>query len=142
MILRRASRWVVALLLAAGYSPAGAPGQDENTSTRAPRAADRAPTTASPSAAVASATAGIEGTVVTIGDHFIDPQTIVVKVGTTVTWRNSSGYHDVTSRDGLFKSPTLGDSYSHTFTQTGRYLYFCSFHGAEMRGEVVVEPAN
>lgn len=77
-----------------------------------------------------------------IGDHFIDPQTVVVKAGTTVTWRNSSGQHDVTSRDGLFRSPTLGDSYSHTFMQPGAFKYYCSFHFAEMRGEVLVEPAN
>lgn len=89
-----------------------------------------------------SADPGTDGSIVTIGDHFIDPVTVVVKAGTTVTWRNSSGQHDVTSRDGLFRSPTLGDSYSHTFLQPGRFRYYCSFHQAEMRGEVVVEPAN
>lgn len=140
-MLRCASRWAVALVLAAGCTSAGAPGQEETASTRAPRAADRTPTTASPRV-VESAGPGGEGTVITIGDHFIDPQTLVVKVGTTVTWRNSSGYHDVTSRDGSFRSPTLGDFYSHTFTRPGRHPYFCSFHQAEMRGEVIVEPAN
>ena len=87
-------------------------------------------------------TPGSEGTIVIIGDHFVDPQTVIVKVGTTVTWRNSSGQHDVTSRDGLFRSPTLGDSYSHTFMRPGAFKYWCSFHQAEMRGEVIVEPVN
>ena len=77
-----------------------------------------------------------------IGDHFVDPQTVVVRVGTTVTWRNSSGQHDVVARDGSFRSPSLGDSYSHTFMQPGSFKYWCSFHQAEMRGEVIVEPAN
>lgn len=77
-----------------------------------------------------------------MGDHFIDPQVLIIRVGTTVTWRNSSGYHDVTSRDGSFKSPTLGNMYAYTFTQPGRYPYYCSFHSAEMRGEIIVEPAN
>lgn len=78
-----------------------------------------------------------------IGDHYVDPYTVTVKVGATVTWRNSSGTHDVTARDGSFRSPTLvGGTFYYTFTQPGRYPYFCSIHLAEMRGEVVVEPAN
>jgi len=79
---------------------------------------------------------------VLLGDHFFDPQVLVVKVGTTVTWRNSSGTHDVTARDGSFRSQPLGDSFSYTFTRPGRYPYFCSNHAGEMQGEVVVEPAN
>jgi plastocyanin len=77
-----------------------------------------------------------------MGDHYIDPVVLTVKVGATVTWRNSSGQHDVRARDGSFSSPTLGDFYSHTFTKPGRYLYYCSFHQAEMRGEIIVVPAN
>ncbi|HJW50209.1 MAG TPA: plastocyanin/azurin family copper-binding protein [Candidatus Limnocylindria bacterium] len=139
---RRLFRWAVAMLLAAGCSAATVPRQDGNTPTRTPRAADRTPGAASPTGVAASATPDVDGTIVIMGDHFIDPQTVVVKAGTTVIWRNSSGQHDVTSRDGLFRSPTLGDSYSHTFMQPGTFKYFCSFHFAEMRGEVIVEPAN
>ena len=142
LIFRRASRWAVVVLLAAGCGQASVAGPDQSASTRAPRTPDNTAPAAAPSGVVEPAVLGSEGTTVLIGDHFIDPQTLVVKVGTTVTWRNSSGYHDVTSRDGLFSSPTLGDSYTHTFTEPGRYPYYCSFHGAEMRGEVVVEPAN
>lgn len=87
-------------------------------------------------------TLGPVGIEVQVGDHYIDPVLLTIKVGTTVVWRNSSGQHDVTARDGSFRSPTLGESYAHTFTQPGRYPYFCSFHQAEMRGEIVVEPAN
>jgi len=80
---------------------------------------------------------------VLVGDHFFDPQVLLVKVGTTVTWRNSSGTHDVTARDRSFRSPPLvGLSFSHTFTEPGRYPYFCSNHAGEMQGEVIVEPAN
>lgn len=143
MKCRRAYRWAVAVLLAAGCSLAGVPGQDESASTGAPRTADRTPAAASPSAVTGpTTTAGQGGIVVQIGDHYVDPQLVMVKVGTTVTWRNSSGQHDVTARDEAFRSPTLGESFSHTFTQPGRYPFFCSFHPAEMRGEVVVEPAN
>ena len=104
---------------------------------------DNTPVAASPGAVARPTTAAGQGKIeVLLGDHFFDPQMVVVKVGTTVTWRNSSGAHDVTSRDGSFRSPTLGDSFSHTFTQPGRYPFFCAIHPGEMQGEVVVEPAN
>ncbi len=60
----------------------------------------------------------------------------------TVTWRNASGSHTVTARDGSFGSPALGESYSYTFMRAGRYPFFCTFHPGEMQGEVVVEPAD
>jgi plastocyanin len=131
------------VLLAAGCSAVDGAGQREISSTRAPRTAGNTAAAASPSAAnQPTATAGT-GVEVQIGDHYVDPQTVTVKVGTTVMWRNSSGTHDITARDGSFRSATLvGGSFSYTFTQPGRYLYWCSIHMAEMRGEVVVEPAN
>lgn len=141
-MLHPAFRWTVAVLLAVGCSAAALPGRSEDPSARASLTPNNARRAASPSAVSGSATPGTDGTIVIIGDHFIDPVTVVVKAGTTVTWRNSSGQHDVSSRDGLFRSPTLGDSYSHTFTQAGAFKYFCSFHQAEMRGEVIVQPAN
>jgi plastocyanin len=144
MILRRAFRWAVAVLLAAGCVQAGVPGQDERASTRTPRAVGNTPAAVSPTAVVRPTSTAGKGTVeVLLGDHFVDPQVVTVKVGTTVIWRNSSGTHDVTALDGSFRSPTLvGDSFSYTFTRPGRYPYWCTIHTAEMRGEVVVEPAN
>lgn len=132
-------RWAAVLLLAAACGSVDVPGQGASVST----APGRTPVAAS-STPVARPTSGASqpANEVQLGDHYVDPQLLTVKVGTTVTWRNSSGQHDVTARDGSFRSPTLGDSYSHTFTQPGRYEYFCSFHPAEMRGEIVVEPAN
>lgn len=86
------------------------------------------------------APAGSGTPVVNVGDHFIEPPVLVVKVGTTVTWRYNSGSHDITARDGSFKSPLLSGDFSVTFTKPGRYPYFCSFHAAEMKGEIIVEP--
>ena len=142
LILRRALRWAVSVLLAVGCGAAALPGQSESTPTRALRTPTNAPAAAPPSAVAGSADPGSDGTIVIIGDHFVDPQTVVVKVGATVTWRNSSGQHDVTARDGSFRSPPLGISYSQTFMQPGAFKYWCSFHQAEMRGEVIVEPVN
>lgn len=142
-IFRRASPWAVAVVLTAACSAGSVAGHDESTPTRAPRPAASAPAAASASAATGTAKAAGQGTIeALLGDHFFDPQVIALRVGMTVTWRNSSGSHNVTARDGSFRSPTLGDSFSYTFTQRGRYPFFCTLHPAEMQGEVVVEPAD
>lgn len=136
------SRWVVAVLLAAACGPASTGGQP-GTSPLPARQTEVRPAAPSPAAATRPpAAADPRNVEALLGDHFFDPQVIVVKVGATVTWRNSSGTHNVTSRDGSFRSPTLGDAYSHTFTRPGRYPFFCTYHPGEMQGEVVVEPAN
>lgn len=123
------------LVLVAACSAADVPGQ--SAATRSPHRSPTAASTAARATDIPRSPNEIQ-----IGDHYIDPVVLTVKVGATVTWRNSSGQHDVRARDGSFSSPTLGESYSHTFRQPGRYLYYCSFHQAEMRGEIIVVPAN
>ena len=143
VIFQRVSPWAaVTILVVASCGPMRPAVQDERASTRAPGVARDIPDAAS--RAPRPTTTSDERTVeVLVGDHFFDPQVLLVKVGTTVTWRNSSGTHDVTSRDRSFRSPPLvGLAFSHTFTQPGRYPYFCSNHSGEMQGEVIVEPAN
>ncbi len=82
------------MLLAAGCGPASAVGQEENASTRAPLPAGNTAAAAAPSALTRPATIADQGTIeALLGDHFFDPQVLVVKVGTTVKWRNSSGTH-------------------------------------------------
>ncbi len=76
---------------------------------------------------------------VSIQNFEFSPNTITVKVGTTVTWTNNdSAQHTVTG--GALDSPTLnqGQTYSHTFTQAGTSDYICIFHQS-MRGKVIVE---
>lgn len=89
------------------------------------------------------------------------PDSIVVRAGETVLFRNTSALvHTVTadpSRASLDASVRLpegaspfdsgrlspGQSFPHTFETPGRYRYFCVPHeGAEMRGTVVVEPQS
>jgi len=74
------------------------------------------------------------------------PSDVTVSVGDTVTWTNdSSVIHTVTSGnpddgpDGVFDSSIVmsGDTFTHTFTETGQYEYFCSIH-PWMTGTVVV----
>jgi plastocyanin len=79
---------------------------------------------------------------VKINQFAFGPQSITVKVGTTVTWTNGDqDSHTVTSQgnSGPLKSATLGngDTYKYTFTKAGTYEYLCTIHPF-MTGTVVV----
>jgi len=90
---------------------------------------------------------------VAISNFSFSPQTITIKHGTKVTWKNADSVpHDVTSAGsmstsatvtGLFASPTLspGASFSYTFKKKGTYYYECTIHAsmASMHGKVVVK---
>ncbi len=80
------------------------------------------------------------------GQIYYDPEVIDVTIGTTVAWDNvDATVHTVTSgnapeTDGIFDSEMMaaGDVYEFTFTETGNYNYFCTFH-PWMVGTVNVE---
>jgi plastocyanin len=97
--------------------------------------------------------AAVETNAVTILDRKFDPPSIVVKVGTTVTWSNKDkSSHTVSSgvpgkRDGTFDrtlSPgregaaEAGGVFSYTFDKAGVYTYYCQFH-TTMLGQVEVK---
>ncbi len=75
-------------------------------------------------------------------DNFVfGPQTITVRVGTTVTWTNKDDIpHTVVSTDGVFKSKVrdTDETFSYTFDKAGTYPYFCSVH-PKMTGKVIVQ---
>lgn len=78
---------------------------------------------------------------VVIQNFAFSPNTITVKVGTTVTWINQdSTVHNVISDTGAFGSKNLnpGESYNFTFTQAGTYPYTCTIHPS-MKGTVIVQ---
>src|SRR5262249_15117808 len=78
-----------------------------------------------------AAPAGVAAIEVKIDNFTFEPQRIVVKAGTTVTWINEDDIpHTVAASGKLFKSKTLdtGDTFTYTFTTPGDYLYFCSLH--------------
>jgi plastocyanin len=84
-----------------------------------------------------------------IHDSVFQPAELTIQVGTTVIWtQNSVLPHTVTADDGSFNSGTLqnGDTFEFTFTEPGRFPYFCSFHGAPgglgMAGIIIVENAS
>ncbi len=82
------------------------------------------------------------------GSFSYDPDVREVKVGETVTWRNTdTAKHTVTASSGQsvsFKSPTMDTDteFVQTFAETGSYKYFCSIHGAaKMSGTINVVAA-
>lgn len=86
--------------------------------------------------------------------------TVRVKVGETVRWKNSSVIvHTVTAnaeKATMEKSVRLPEgassfhsgrlqpkaTFEHTFKVPGRYRYFCVPHEAAMRGTVIVTPTD
>jgi amicyanin len=68
---------------------------------------------------------------VSITNFAFVPATVMVKVGTTVTWTNhDQDPHNVTARSGAFRSPTLntGGTFAFAFTKPGTYEYLCTIH--------------
>lgn len=79
---------------------------------------------------------------VTIQNFSFSPQTLNIKVGTTVTWANedSAAHTVISDNDGPLKSNNLnkGESYSFTFNEAGEFAYHCSIHSS-VQGKVVVQ---
>jgi plastocyanin len=81
-----------------------------------------------------------------------NPGTVTIHVGQTVTWRNDdTAPHTTTSGScpgGVctpmagWDSGTLnpGQSFSHQFTTSGTFPYYCRIHGAMMQGTISVMP--
>lgn len=85
------------------------------------------------------------------------PDTVTIKRGDTVLWKNTSLLvHSVTAdHDKKTKPESVAlpegaepfnsglmdpeEEFSHTFTVRGTYTYFCIPHEAAMRGVVIVE---
>lgn len=81
---------------------------------------------------------------VTISGFAFSPNSLSIRTGTTVTWKNNDPMaHTATSVSGTpaFDSGTLanGASYSFTFATAGTWTYKCSFHSS-MSGTITVTP--
>ncbi len=69
---------------------------------------------------------------VALVDYEFRPSDLIVPVGTTVVWTNTttSTPHTVTADDASFDSGNLapGGTFSMVFTTPGTYRYHCSYH--------------
>jgi plastocyanin len=75
----------------------------------------------------------------------IFPDTVKVKVGSTIVWTNHDPLeHNVTSRGGpaSFASKNFGQgqSFRVTLSKTGVIHYLCTIHPASMNGTIEVVP--
>jgi plastocyanin len=90
----------------------------------------------------APAYAAAEDVKVSIDNFAFTPDTIQVKVGSTVTFTNHDDIpHSVVASDGSFHSKALDTDQSFTFTATkaGEMPYFCGLH-PHMKAKIVVVP--
>jgi len=77
-------------------------------------------------------------------DYAYDPAAIRVDAGTEVTWEWAEDVsHSVTHEDEAFNSETQSGAdttFSHTFEDSGNYLYYCIPHkSVGQKGAVIVE---
>jgi plastocyanin len=82
-------------------------------------------------AAEPSATATRQDSTVTIHNFMFSPTSLVVPVGTKVSWKNLDGEpHTIKSIDDTFRSGALdqNDTFSFKFDKPGTYKYACSIH--------------
>lgn len=78
---------------------------------------------------------------VSIKNSTYSPETLTVKVGTTVTFTNNDSIlHTATADDDSFDTGLLakGESSSITFSKAGTVTYHCTQH-PQMSGTIVVE---
>jgi plastocyanin len=121
-------------------SSTAAPAKTSSTSTAGGLKANTTPKYASP-----SSSSPIQSGVVPIAyrNIAIDPDTLKVKVGSTIRWTNyDSVEHNVTSEGGVarFASKDFGEggTYEVKVTKPGIIHYECTIHPASMNGTIEV----
>ena len=150
------SKWLggrtlfVLLAFAAMIVLAACGGSTGSGSTPTPAQTGNTPTTApagnTPTATATSSGATMAVSITSNGSFAFSPATITIKVGTTVTWTNTtSAPHTVTSDDGTTFDSGLntpiganGGTYSFTFTKAGTFTYHCQIHPF-MKATVIVQ---
>jgi amicyanin len=131
--------WFVLLALAAMVVLAACGGTTSTGTTPTPTQAGNTPTATSSGSTMAVS-------ITSSGTFAFSPATLTIKVGTTVTWTNTtSAPHTVTSDDGTtfdsgINTPLSpnGGTFSHTFTKAGTYAYHCQIHPF-MKATIIVQ---
>src|SRR3954453_1650122 len=96
--------------------------------------------TAVVAALVVAGSAGADTKNVQITRQGFTPGSTTVNVGDSVTWRNADTVnHQVVANDGTFASPVLksGETYTFTFTKSGKTAYHDSF-ATSKKGTITV----
>ena len=80
-------------------------------------------------------------TFISISNFSINPSTLTINKGTTVTWTNNDQTTYILIGDNNdILSPQInhGESYSYTFNTTGEFPYHCDVH-PNMKGAIIVK---
>ena len=122
--------------------------QGNKASTAAPSVSASTAATASESTAAPSVSASTAATAtvsplqsnsVNIKDYKFAPETIEIKKGDKVIWKNEDGViHTVTFDTFDSGSMKQGDTFEHTFDTAGSFSYYCGNHPS-MKGTVKVK---
>src|SRR3954454_17948890 len=89
---------------------------------------------------VVAGSAGADTKTVQITRQGFTPSSTTVNIGDSVTWRNADTVnHQVVANDGTFASPVLkaGETYTFTFTKSGKTAYHDSF-ATSKKGTITV----
>jgi len=76
------------------------------------------------------------------------PAVTTITAGTTVSWTNAGGFHNVVADDNSFTSGAAATQFTfqRQFSTPGTYAYYCVVHGAPggsaMSGRIIVVPAS
>ncbi len=135
-----------ALVVAAGCGSSGSSSTGTAATTTAKSSAseglkpDTAPKYASPSASEPAQSGVVQ---IAYRNIAINPDTVRVKVGTTIRWTNYDPVeHNVTSESGPLKFASKDFSEGHTvefkMTKPGVIHYECTIHPATMNGAIEV----
>ena len=78
---------------------------------------------------------------VNVGSYYYNPQHLEIELGQSVTWINSSGFHDVAFTSGsisLYLDACSGSCIigTRTFNQLGTYHYMCSIGNHAQQGMI------
>jgi plastocyanin len=129
-----------ALLLAAGCGSSGSNSAGTAASTPKGVEVDKTPKYASP-----SSSEPVKSGIVQIAyrNIAINPDTVRVKVGTTIEWTNYDPVeHNVTSKSGPLKLASKnfaeGQTVKFKMTKPGIIHYLCTIHPATMNGTIEV----
>jgi plastocyanin len=134
-----------ALLFAAGCGSSSSSGSSSSTTASTSASSGGLKPDTTPKYAAPAASSPVQsGTVqVAYRNIAIDPDTVKVKVGSTIKWTNfDSVEHNVTSEGGpsKFASKDFGESGTYEFkaTKPGVIHYECTIHPASMNGTIEV----
>src|SRR5258708_5044994 len=109
-----------------------------SSSPSTPASPSPTPPTSGGTASSVSIPAGAES----LGNRAYSPDSLIVAVGSTVTWTNTDRIAHTSTSDGhAFHSGTVqpGGHYSFTFQSAGTFTYHCSIHPGMVGAVTVVE---